>query len=163
MNAKSLGLLMLIMIFGIAFYFLLPNMKGMKESTAKRNMVSSAKIYGDEIKTLWNSDAIYCELGDKNYKSIVAIPHGIYYILVGNNKDNESLPVVKLDKVEDRYHGYVKIDYSDAAPKYSVFLSDDTYSVMKDDSYSTLTKKDVKKEKLSFTFDSTYHYCKSDH
>jgi hypothetical protein len=162
MNVKSLGLLMLIVIFGIAFYFLLPNMKGMKESTAKRNVVSSAKIYGDEIKSLWNSDAIFCDTGGGNYKPTIAIGRGDYYVLVGNNDVNTNLPVVKLDKVNDKYHGYVKIDYTDAAPKYSVFLTDDTYSVMKDDSYSTLSKKDVKKEKLSFTFDSSYHYCKGD-
>ena len=90
---------MLIVIFGIAFYFLLPNMKGMKESTAKRNVVSSAKIYGDEIKSLWNSDAIFCDTGDGNYKPTIAIGRGDYYVLVGNNDVNTNLPVVKLDKV----------------------------------------------------------------
>ncbi len=163
MNVKSLGLIILIILLGVAFYFLLPNMKSMKVSTEKRNLISSAKIYGDEVKTLWNSDAIFCNGGDGNYSPTVSLSHQEYYAIVGKNtSNNDTLPVIDLDKVDDKYYGYVKIDYNDVTPKYSVFLTDGKYSVNSTNSYSSLTKKDVKEKKLSFTFDSSYHYCKGD-
>lgn len=162
MNPKSAGILMLIVLFGVAFYFLLPNMKGMKETSVKKSIISSAQIYGDEVKSLWNSDAIYCENGTNNYRSIVALPHGEYYAVIGKSEVNPNLPVIKIDKVKDNYYGYVKIDYTNVTPEYSVFLTDGTYSVNSNNPYSSLTKKDVKEEKLSFTYDSSYHYCKGD-
>ena len=163
MKAKSLGILMLLVIIAVAFYLLLPNMKGMKVSTEKRNLVNSAKIYGDEIKTLWNSDAIYCDAGNGLYKSTIAIPHAEYYVVVGKNDVNPNLPVIKLNKVKEQYYGYVKINYSGISPEFSVFLTDGKYSITSGSGYSNIASKDVKKEKLSFTFDSSYHYCKSDH
>ncbi len=55
---KSLGILIVIVIFGLAFLLLSPNMKKMKESTAKKNLVTSAKTYVDDIRNIWNSAAI---------------------------------------------------------------------------------------------------------
>lgn len=160
---KSLGILMIIIVFGVALYFLLPNIKSMKKNTVKRNLITSAKIYGDEVKSLWNSDALYCETATGNFRSIIALPQEDYYVVVGKNTSNNStLPVIKLDKVDDKYYGYVKIGYHGTTPEYSVFLTDGTNSVMSDQAYSTLKVKDVKQEKLSFTFDSNYHYCKGD-
>lgn len=159
---KSAGLLILIIIFGLAFYLLLPNIKSMKTNTIKRNLVSSAKVYGDEVKTLWNSDAIYCDNGTGTYKPTVAIAHSTYYAVVGKNEDNTSLPVIKLDKVDDKYSGYVKIDFTNLTPQFSVFLTDGTYSISTDTNYSLLSVKDVKKKKLDFTFDSSYMYCQGD-
>ena len=161
MNSKSMGLLILIVLFGVAFYFLLPYMGSMKESSVKRNLVSSAKVYGDEVKTLWNSDAIYCDDGSGSYKSNIAIPHKVYYVVVGKN-DNANVPRYSLNKVDDKYFGYVKVDFSTENPEFSVFLSDGEYSINSDTNYSSLKTTDVEKTKLSFTFDSSYNYCKVD-
>ena len=160
---KSAGLLILVIIFGLAFYLLLPNMKSMKSNTVKRNLISSAKVYGDEVKTLWNSDAIYCDNGTGTYKATYAIAHSTYYAVVGKSTVNTALPVIKLDKVNDKYYGYVKIDFSSINPQFSVFLTDGKYSIASDTNYSMLAVKDVKEKKLDFTFDSSYHYCKGDH
>ncbi len=93
-------------------------------------------------------------------KPSIQVPQGVYYAVLGKNAFGTTAPVIKLNKHKDDFYGYVKIDYSDIRPQFQVFLTDGTYSIFGVDGAANLTKDDVKKEKLTFTFDSSYKYCK---
>lgn len=161
MRKKSVGIFMLVIIIGVAGYVLFPHISNMGESSKKRNLIRSAKVYGDEVKNLWNSDAIYCDPGT-GMKSLIAVPDGDYYVVLGKNANNTGLPVIKLDKVDDKYYGYVHVVLKQRIPSFSVFLTDGNYVIKTDKNYSALSISDVEEGKMDFTFDSNYHYCQGD-
>ena len=161
MRKKSVGIFMLVIIIGVAGYVLFPHISDMGESSKKRNLIRSAKVYGDEVKNLWNTDALVCEHGS-GFKSLIGIPDDDYYVMLGKNNTQNGIPSVNLDKIDGKYYGYVHIVLKQRIPSYSVILTDGTYTIKSDKNYSAVTIKDVEEGKMDFTFDSNYHYCKAD-
>ena len=104
---------------------------------------------------------MYCDPGS-GMKSLIAVPDGDYYVVIGKNDKNTNLPVIKLDKVKDKYYGYVHIVLKQRIPSFSVFLTDGKYIIKTSKDYSNLSVKDVEEGKMKFTFDNTYHYCQGD-
>ncbi len=161
MRKKSVGIFMLIIIFGVAGYILFPHISSMGESSKKRNLIRSAKAYGDEVKNLWNTDALFCDHGS-GYRSLIATPDDDYYVIIGKNPTENGVPVLTLEKVNEKYTGYVHITLKKRIPSYSVILTDGTYTIKTDKNYSNLSIDDVKEGEIEFNFDSSHHYCKPD-
>ncbi len=161
MKKKSVGIFMLVIIIGVAGYVLFPHISSMGESSKKRNLVRSAKTYGDEVKTLWNSDAVYCDPGG-GMKSLVAVPDGDYYIILGNKKKDSGLPVFALEKIDNKYYGYIHVTLTQRIPTYNVILTDGKYTVKSNKNYSLLNMDVVSDDKIDFSYDNTYHYCQVD-
>ena len=151
--AKSLEILIFIVIFVLVFFMVKPYVISSANKSHKNNLLRSARNYGTSAQNLWNSGGIACYYNGQLLETD-SLPAGEYYIKVDNNSD-----LVTKIKNSVKYSGYIRIKHNTNSNAFSVSLTDGEYTINKDKIFSDLEFADIMDGSAELTIPSN-NICK---